>query len=139
NVIVLQETIISPEQLDATGIVKQASCLGNDGAISLNVLGGEAPYDYQWNNGATAKDISGLSAGNYDVTITDINGCTVQAAFNIIAPLSGMELTAAITPASCGKANGSLNLSIAGGLSPYQIIWSNGATTEVLESVAKGT
>src|SRR5690606_15911786 len=77
NVIVLQETIISPEQVEATGIVKQASCLGNDGAISLNVLGGEAPYDYQWNNGATAKDISGLSTGNYAVTITDNNGCTV--------------------------------------------------------------
>ena len=52
------------------------SCFGgNDGSISLLVLGGTPPYTYSWSNGQTTNPAINLSAGTYICTITDANGC----------------------------------------------------------------
>ena len=47
-----------------------------NGFISLSVSGGLPPFTYLWNNGKTTKDITNLTAGTYNVTITDFRGCS---------------------------------------------------------------
>ncbi len=47
----------------------------NDGSINLTVRGGTHDYFFAWDNGATSEDISGLSAGDYTVVVTDGYGC----------------------------------------------------------------
>ena len=54
------------------------------GAVSVNVDGGTAPYTYLWNNGATSQTIDSLPAGDYQVVITDANGCTQVANINLL-------------------------------------------------------
>ncbi len=63
--------ILTPSSTDAT-------CpLNNNGTASVSVSGGVGPYSYLWSpGGAVTESISGLTAGNYDVTVTDVNGCT---------------------------------------------------------------
>ncbi len=62
----------------------------NDGTASVTVTGGGVgPYTYLWSNSATTDAISGLSAGTYNVTVTDINGCTATASATVTNSLAG--------------------------------------------------
>ncbi|MFM7767618.1 MAG: beta strand repeat-containing protein, partial [Bacteroidota bacterium] len=75
----------------ATGTqVNITSCYGDsNGSIDLTVSGGIAPYTYAWSNAANTEDISGLAAGTYSVTVTDVCGATVNqgtASFTITQP-----------------------------------------------------
>ena len=58
-----------------------ATCGQSNGSASLTVSGGSTPYTYLWTPGNyTSQNISNVPAGNYNVTVTDANGCTVTAA-----------------------------------------------------------
>jgi hypothetical protein len=56
-----------------------------DAAIKLEVTGGSAPYAYSWSNGATTKDITGVSEGVYQVTVTDSAGCSKTFTFSVVS------------------------------------------------------
>ena len=62
--------------------VTQPSCINNDGAINLTVIGAKSATIFIWSNGATTEDLSGLSAGTYTVTITD-NFCTKILSYDL--------------------------------------------------------
>ena len=70
-----------------------ASCSGGvDATIDLTITGGAPTYSYAWTTtdgsglDATAEDQSGLSAGTYDVIVTDLNGCQISDSFLITEP-----------------------------------------------------
>ena len=72
----------SPLLIDAS--VTDASAPGaSDGSIVLDLSGGEAPFNYNWSNGATSKNLANIPAGEYTVTITQSNGCTSTATFQV--------------------------------------------------------
>ena len=59
--------------------------MGNaDGAIFINeILGGTAPFTYEWSNGDSTQFVENLLAGLYSVTITDAAGCTFSEEFEV--------------------------------------------------------
>ncbi|MBK9104275.1 MAG: T9SS type A sorting domain-containing protein [Saprospiraceae bacterium] len=69
--------VTQPEALIGipTQIVDASGTEQNNGSISIDVLGGTAPYVVTWNNGATGTSITGLIPGEYWYIITDANGC----------------------------------------------------------------
>jgi gliding motility-associated-like protein len=115
-----------------------ATCGSSNGTIALTVSGGTMPYSYLWSNGATTEDLSGLSAGTYDVTVTDANGCS-SVSSGTINNVGGPSLSADATDATCGSSNGTIALTVSGGTMPYSYLWSNGATTEDLSGLSAGT
>ncbi len=70
-------TIDGPDPWDVTPTVEDETCDGEDGTISLLVSGGTPDYKLEWsNNVSTSLSAENLSAGDYEVTITDDLGCT---------------------------------------------------------------
>ncbi len=81
---------IAENNFNASALVKNETCFGyQDGAIFININNGQAPFTYQWNNGATSKDLKDIGKGNYSVTITDKNGniSIVQAEVGGTSPI----------------------------------------------------
>ena len=59
--------------------------LGGDGELTVDASGGSAPYTYEWSDGQTTQNATGLNGGTYEVTVTDANGCTTVCDFTLIA------------------------------------------------------
>ena len=106
---------------------------GSDGSIDLSISGGTTPYQIDWDNDGTgdnddSEDLSGLIAGNYNVTVTDAHGCQSNLSVTINEP-DQILLFDNITTVSCnGVCDGSVALMISGGVGPYDFIWSSGET-----------
>ncbi|MFM9985361.1 MAG: choice-of-anchor L domain-containing protein [Flavobacteriales bacterium] len=114
-------SIIDPLPLSAT-IADQYNC-GN-GTMDLCALasGGTTPYAYAWSTGETTNCIVVSADGEVCVTVTDANGCSFEVCFTVnVEPV--MEITGNITNASCGQCNGAIDVTLTGGLSPFDIVW----------------
>jgi len=121
-------------------VITDEQCGNADGAIDLTVSGGNAPYSFNWDNGATTEDVSGLDAGQYIVVITDNAGCSVTDTFNLINNTNGLVITTFdITDEACDNADGGIDITVAGGTAPYTFLWNTGATSEDITGVSTGS
>ena len=118
-------------------------CNGNNnGSATVTASDGIGPYTYEWSDPSsqTSNIASTLIAGSYTVTVTDSNNCNVTATVTITEP---DELTSTISDIDIecnGDNDGSINLSPAGGTSPYTFQWNNGvAAVEDLTGLGPGT
>lgn len=111
--------------------ISNIKCFGDDdGSIDITPDGGVAPYTFAWSGPSgdfTTEDISGLSAGNYDLTITDSNSEVFTMTYSVTQP-NEIKIESNIVK-SDGN-NGSIDISVTGGLPPYSYSWSDGPTTE---------
>ena len=99
----------------------------SNGAITINVTGGQPPYTYLWSNGSTVASPGGLPPGIYSASITDVNNCSTQFAYNIPA-LTYIYTYITTTSTNCGS-NGSALATVFGGTQPYTYQWSNNDST----------
>ncbi len=137
NGCMVNESFVLLATSDLNASISTNSC--NDGNLVLQVEGGVGPYTYLWSTGETTKDIKVSATGSYDVTVEDANGCSTVADINV-GQLDGFELSVTtVTPTCAGNNDGSIDLTVAGGVGPYTYLWSNGATTEDLSNVASGS
>lgn len=133
------EIINEPASLSILATTTDVSCNGgNDGAIDLSVTGGIGNYTYSWSNDRTTADLGSLASGSYTVTVSDANGCSTTASFNISEPLP-ISVSAGIQDVLCyGGSNGRINLSVSGGTGGYTYSWSNGSTASLLNNISAG-
>lgn len=113
------------------------TCNQGNGVVSVTVNSGTAPFNFIWSNGATTPNITSLVHGTYAFTITDANGCVNTASTNL-PNVSPITVTPATTQATCLQANGAITIVAGSGTSPYSYLWSNGATTQSINSLTAG-
>ncbi len=116
------------------------NCFGDgDGSIDVNINNGEAPYTYSWNTGSNVSSLSDLTAGDYSVTVTDVNNCEAIASINISQPSQLEAMISAQTNVQCsGQTNGAATVSVLGGTAPYEYLWSNNTTQSTASNLPAG-
>lgn len=104
---------------------------GNDGTITINVpSNGQPPFQYSLDNinWQSGRFFSGLTAGFYQAWFRSQNGCKGSFPLTINEP-PAISPTITTVPVKChGEANGTINITAAGGLPPYQYSIDNGNT-----------
>jgi gliding motility-associated-like protein len=111
-----------------------------DGSATATATGGTAPYQFSWSNTATTATINNLRAGMYLVTITDANTCTIVDSIEVTAPTPILATAQQTQAISCpGTADAAATATATGGTSPYSFVWSTGATTATIQTLAAGS
>lgn len=127
--------------LDVSVSTNNATCGDSDGDATATVTGGSSPYEYSWTSGDTLAFADSLAAGLYQVTVTDAFGCT-GFGVALISDISGPTIS--VVPGGTnnimcpGGSDGTIQISVSGGTSPYDVDWSTGDTVLVLSGLTSG-
>ena len=137
-------TIIQPTPIVITPSILNAACHGDaSGMITTQVSGGtvniSAGYTYLWstvngiipagqstlpNIGSTTHPF-GLTPGDYNLLVTDANGCTSSLVATVIQPLAPLYIASTYTNVDCfGDSSGAISIYAEGGTLPYNVSWS---------------
>jgi gliding motility-associated-like protein len=118
-------------------IAVNSKCGPNNGQVSTNISFGKPPFTYIWSNGSTTKDLSGLSAGKYVLTITDSLGCQdIDSVFIAAEPL--LQISTSKTVAFCDLNNGTATAIILGGKPPYTFNWDGSLNSLAVSGLDSG-
>ncbi len=138
--VIITTTVPSdPGTLSANLNAVDAICTALNGSVTVIVNGGAQPYSFIWNNGATTQGIVDLAAGQYNVTVTDINGCELNPSATVTQSSGNLVVSLVISNVTIFNGNnGSIDLIVSGGTTPLTYIWSNGATTKDISGLVAG-
>ncbi|MFT5261911.1 MAG: hypothetical protein ACI8YQ_000638 [Polaribacter sp.] len=138
----LSETFVinQPTEIQVSPNVQDVDCFDqSNGAIDLAITGGIGDYTFNWNTGVSTQNLDNLSPGEYIVTVTDDNNCSMVEILTVTQP-SLLSVQQSSVPPNCfGESNGQINLSPSGGETPYTFLWNTGSTSEVLSDLAAGS
>jgi PKD repeat protein len=120
----------TPSITSTTG--SDVTCFGaNNGSITIIGNGGLPPYSF-------SQSLTDLGPGNYTVTMTDANGCQAVSSNIEITQPSQISLNSTIHNVLCPGGSGSIDLSVSGGVGPYDVIWNNTINSEDLPTAIAG-
>jgi hypothetical protein len=101
-------------------LLNDPACSGDsNGNITINLTGGYPPFQYSWDNttgNQTAATATGLTAGTYNLTITDSIGCDIMSSFSLVNPSPISIALSTTNETNFGACNGSATLE-------YSIRW----------------
>ena len=134
-----------PQDIEIFESIDPVSCFGfSDGTISTTVSGGTPPYAYAWSgdntiSGNGTSTITDLASGNYQITVTDNNGC--QNSINYYMPEnSSISLNNSISDYNgfnvrCyGGEDAWIACIASGGLQPYTYTWVDESTNNIISN-----
>ena len=124
-------TITVAGNIQVSPVISNETCSLGNGTIALNATGLDAGATYQWNpNVSSSSTAAGLSAGLYQVTITNsLNGCSATVEDIVELSSTAINVTTTSSPASNLQPNGgSISLNITNGTPDYSIAWSGQST-----------
>ena len=126
----------------APTIVPEQCANGCNGAATLQVTGGIAPYGITWSSPNVPNNNlinNNLCPGSYQVTVTDVNNCTANLPVNITAATPIVLQFTPVAPSCPGKFDGQLTVQASGGTGTYQYTWSNNQATAIATQLTCAT
>jgi uncharacterized repeat protein (TIGR01451 family) len=111
------------------------TCQG--GTLTANVVGGLAPYTYNWSSGNSVTNVVNGPLGGYTLNVTDAQGCSQTGYGNISSPVYIYD-NAVVAPTTCPNSTGSIQIFPTGGTAPYTCNWSNGYSGTQISNLNAG-
>jgi hypothetical protein len=137
--------IIDVPLVGVTGFValQPPDCWQSNGVLQVTITGGTAPYLYQLNSFApkislsTTEVFSGLSAGVYNLQVTDAGLCYANGSTTLQTPDSFTIVAVNVTPSFCNNGSGQIQVILNGGATPYNFeLTDSSGTTKVISGVS---
>ena len=135
------QTITVHPELRLGSRTTDISCYGEStGSIDLEIRAGLPPFSFQWSNNALTEDQRDIPAGNYQVVVTDANGCVSeeQAILNQPAQPVSLDILENMAISCAGDSDGLLSVLAQGGTPDYTYQWSNGQSTTSIVNLPAG-
>ena len=130
--------INNPSPISLSITTSNDNCNGNQGTAQALASGGSPSYQFNWSNGQTGASLTGLATGNYQVSLSDANGCTATAN-GLVGFTNNLAANTLITQnISCaGYADGQALVNASGSNLTY--LWSNGQNTALATGLSQGS
>jgi gliding motility-associated-like protein len=129
NVATTTITVIEPSALTSAASATSILCNGDNSIVTVSASGGVSPY--------TGIGVFNQLAGTFTYNITDNNGCPTQTSITITQP-NQITTTATIVDVLCNNGFGSIDLTVNGGVGPYNVVWNNTINSEDLSGIVAG-
>ncbi len=112
----------------------------NNGSITVTPSGGTPGYTYLWDGGSTLTDstATGLSAGTYNITVTDNNGCKSFGSISLTEPDSLNSTIVGINTLCYGSSDGQAIVSSSGGTGNHTYEWFDTSTNDTITGLSAG-
>lgn len=121
-------SLTEPTKVTVTVIGNDVKCFdGADGSAIATAAGGTPSYAYIWQNGIASATSSNMAAGNYRITVTDVNSCSAEGDITINQPLEISITAQSLAPTCPDSPTGTINANATGGTTPYMfdLIYNN--------------
>lgn len=119
--------------------VANTKCYGTATGSATVIASIPFPTSYVWSNGATTAHITDLAAGDYSVTVSNVDGCEARATVTILEPTPIRVTPTTLKQPSCeGSFNGLISISADGGVPPYEYEWEDGTTIKTISTLVAG-
>lgn len=137
--------ILQPLPITATAVVGPITCNGAcDGSITVDVQGGSGGYLFNWSpapgGGQGTNTVTGLCAGDWSLTITDVNGCDTTFVVPVTEPPAMLVILTVVDNVCYGDCTGSAHAEVSGGGGgPYTITWTDAGGNTIGQDVTDVT
>ena len=138
----INATIYQPNPSSVFSSSSDVSCNGfTDGSIDISYspINSSINYTFLWSDGSITEDVSGLSAGLYNLTITENNTCFIPISVLITEPAELIAQDSSMNVSCKGGSDGYSFLSVTGGTPFYSYNWSTGTNTFDVNNLSAGS
>ncbi|MES2560656.1 MAG: PKD-like domain-containing protein [Bacteroidota bacterium] len=139
----ITQSVTEPTTISASALGSTILCNGGTSTITVTASGGTGSLTYSLNGGSfqagNTFSSQSASATPYVITVKDANNCTRTTSVTITQP-AVLSLSTSVTNETCpGTNDGAINLTVAGGSTPYGYAWTGGVTTEDRTALTAGS
>ncbi|MBK7430307.1 MAG: T9SS type A sorting domain-containing protein [Bacteroidetes bacterium] len=129
---------VKVSELNISSTVTNSECAGKNNGSIITGISGNQIVEYSWEHSNSNQSFAtNLSAGIYNLSVNNFNGCIVKKTFRI-TNLETISAEISSISSSCGTANGKAEVLINGGIQPYQCNWSDGINSVDRNDLPKG-
>ena len=124
-------TVTEPAVLVATATATTIACFGDSATVTVTATGGTMPY--------SGDSTFIVTVGTYSYTVVDTNGCSSTTSITVTEPTAIVTAVTQTNVSCFAGNNGTIDLTVSGGTSPYTFDWNSGTyTTEDLSGLLAG-